>query len=151
VLLIAQTITNRRLALLLAAGLAVMAPVHLLTHYGNEQYDYISPGELAGFEQAAGLAPANIYGAYPAGRFLNTARLDTRNATVPRGEEVPRLADYEFPSAMKMTLFYDQPQFMAEVLAMLRSNPEFEPVYSNDDISIFRWRGTATAAGAPTP
>ena len=61
-----------------------MAPLHILTHYGNELYDYVSPGELAGFKLIADhLAPAKIYGGFPGGGFLKSVSLRWRNSTVP--------------------------------------------------------------------
>jgi hypothetical protein len=73
----------------LIAALVVFAPLQLVTHYGNELYDYVSPGEVAGFSYVADhLAPANVDGAYPAGVFLRSATLDYRNTVPPNASAV---------------------------------------------------------------
>jgi hypothetical protein len=163
--LVAGAIRLRLIPIVLLAALVVMAPVHLLTHYGNEQYDYVSPDELAGYQYIADkLAPANVYGGFPAGRFINTVMLDSRNATVPLDEPLPTVDDYRFPGAHHwrngdwpvyvaisrgdravMTLFYNRPTFISEVLAVIQSDPRFQRVFGNDDIVIYRWLGAATA------
>lgn len=164
--LVAGAVRFRVIPIVLIVALVVMAPLHMLTHYGNELYDYVSADELAGYQYVADkLAPANVYGGFPAGRFINTVRLDSRNATVPRDEVLPRVNDYRFPAAHRwrneswpvyvaisrgdraaMTLFYNQPTFMSEILTVVQSDPKFQRVFDNDDMVIYRWLGAATAA-----
>jgi hypothetical protein len=48
-ILVVRAFDATALRIALAAALVVFAPLQLVTHYGNELYDYVSPGEVAGF------------------------------------------------------------------------------------------------------
>ena len=99
-MIIAAAATRRRILAVAAGTLMAMAPLHILTHYGNELYDYVSPGELAGFRFIADhLAPAKIYGGFPGGGFLKSVSLRWRNSAVPGGSHVPTAADFLDPNA----------------------------------------------------
>jgi hypothetical protein len=162
---IAVNLADRRFALAVAAIVILMAPIHILTHYGNEAYDYVGPGELAAFDYVEAHGPANIYGGAPTGAFENTARLDTRNSTVPKSGGVSGVVGYlrpedhswqhpEWPiyvvvsrgddAAMK--LFQNVVDFRATVDGALASDPRFVPVLKNDDISLYLWTPTSTAS-----
>lgn len=39
-------VCNKKFSIMLILFLVIMTPVHILTHYGNERYDYLSVGEL---------------------------------------------------------------------------------------------------------
>ena len=151
---------RRTYRLLLVGVLVVMAPVHILTHFGNESLDYVSPGELAGFAYVSSmLPPANIFGGYPAGSFENTAVLDPRNSYLSRGVVPASIEDFLDPTlhhgwshkdwptyvllsrgdAAALDLFQNRPGFIAEVKAVLDRRPEFSVIYSNPDITIYRW------------
>jgi hypothetical protein len=153
--------THRAYRLLVVGVLVVMAPVHILTHFGNEALDYVSPGELAGFAYlSSALPPANIFGGYPAGNFENTALLDPRNSYLSRGVVPVSIDDFLDPTlhhgwshkdwptyvllsrgdAAALDLFQDRPGFLEEVKAVLARRPDFSVVYSNPDITIYRWR-----------
>lgn len=167
--LVAGAMRFRIFPIAVLAALVVMAPLHMLTHYGNEQFDYVSPDELAGYQYIGDeLAPANIIGGYPAGRFTNTVRLDARNPTVPLNELQPTVNDYLLPGAYRwrnenwpvyvvisrgdrasMALFYNRPTFMLEILAVVQSDPRFQRVFRNDDMVIYRWLGAATRVQFP--
>ncbi|HEX9044025.1 MAG TPA: hypothetical protein VF802_03275 [Candidatus Limnocylindrales bacterium] len=146
----------------LAASLLVAAPLHMVTHYGNELYDYVSPGEVTGYELIAErLAPANIYGAYPAGVFLRSATLDSRNVFPPTASTQLALNAFRDPARAAWlhrtwpiyvavsrgddaaaTLFYNDPTFVERLLAQLAREPDrFRLVYRNPDIAIYRWVG----------
>jgi hypothetical protein len=136
-----------------------MAPLHILTHYGNELYDYVSPGELAGFRFIADrLAPAKIYGGFPGGGFLKSVSLRWRNSSVPGGTHVPVAADFLQPDAhhwgrfaggvyvafgrgdiAAATLFYNKPQLIPDMRRLVSHDPQFRPVYLTPDYSIYRW------------
>jgi small-conductance mechanosensitive channel len=152
---------HRAYRLLVVGVLVVMAPVHILTHFGNESLDYVSPGELAGFAYVSStLPPANLFGGYPAGNFENTAILDARNSYLSRGVIPASIEDFLDPTlhhgwshkdwptyvllsrgdAAALDLFQDRPGFMAEVKAVLDQRPEFTVVYSNPDITVYRWQ-----------
>jgi hypothetical protein len=151
---------HRAYRLLVVATLIVMAPVHILTHFGNEALDYVSPGELAGFAFVSStLPPANIFGGYPAGNFENTAVLDPRNSYLSRGVAPVSMVDFLDPTLhhgwshkdwptyvlvsrgddAALDLFQDRPGFLAEVKNVLDQRPEYTTVYSNPDITIYRW------------
>jgi hypothetical protein len=153
-----------------------MAPLHIVTHYGNELYDYVSPGEVAGFRYLADhLAPAKIYGGFPGGGFLKSASLQWRNSTVPNAKHVPAPFDFLDPTAhhwgrrpgdiyvafsrgdtAAATLFYNQPHLISEIQRLVARDPEFKAVYLTPDYSIYRWlppaprkaRAAAYARGA---
>jgi hypothetical protein len=159
----------------IAAVLTVMAPLHIVTHYGNELYDYVSPGEIAGFNYIADhLAPAKIYGGFPGGGFLKSATLRWRNSTVPNANHVPVAIDFLDPNAhhwgtapgdvyvafsrgdvAASTLFYNQPNLIGQMRRLVAHNPHFQAVYVTPDYSIYRWlpppprrrRATANAYG----
>jgi hypothetical protein len=158
-----------------AAALVVMAPLHILTHYGNELYDYVSPSELAGFRFIANhLAPAKLYGGFPGGGFLRSVSLRWRNSSVPGGSHVPVAADFLQPDAhhwgrvpggvyvafgrgdvAAATVFYNKPHLIADMQRLVAHDPHFRPVYLTRDYSIYRWlppvRRTHRAAyAAPT-
>ena len=69
--------------------MALVAPLHMVSRYGNELYDYVSPQEVEGFNYVASIGPANIYGGYPAGTFQNTIQLDWRYGIQP-GKNKPK-------------------------------------------------------------
>jgi hypothetical protein len=155
---------------LMLATLIVMAPLHLLTHYGNEMLDYVSPGEIAGFNYLSNLAPANVYGGFPAASTFNTIRLDARNAYLFRNLQPATLADYANPmlhhdwvhqdwplyvavsrgDEADMTLFQNRPGFIPEVRAFLDQDPDYVKVFSNEDIAIYLWKASATAKPSPS-
>jgi hypothetical protein len=155
---------TRAYRLLLVAVIIVMAPIHILTHYGNELHDYVSPGEVAGFEfVSSSLPPANIFGGHPAGDFENTALLDARNSYLSRGVLASSLEDFLDPTlhhgwshkdwptyillsrgdAAAMELFQDRPEFVSEVKSVLDRDPAFMLVYANPDMTIYRWQPNA--------
>ena len=154
---------SRVYRLLFLAVIMVMAPIHILTHYGNELHDYVSPGEIAGFGfVSSSLPPANVFGGYPAGNFENTALLDARNSYLSRGVVPSTLEDFLDPTlhhgwvhkdwptyvmlsrgdAAAMELFQHRPDFIAEVKSVLDRSPAFKVVYANPDITVYAWDGT---------
>jgi hypothetical protein len=158
-MIVAATANRRRILGLAAATLTVMAPLHILTHYGNELYDYVSPGELAGFRFVADrLAPAKIYGGFPGGGFLKSVSLRWRNSSVPGGSHVPNAVDFLQPDAHNWgrapggvyvafsrgdiaaaTLFYNKPHLIGDMQRLVAHDPRFRPVYLTPDYSIYRW------------
>jgi hypothetical protein len=153
--------------LLLVVAIAVMAPIHILTHYGNELHDYVSPDEIAGFEfVSSSLPPANIFGGYPAGNFENTALLDARNSYLSRGVLPSGLEDFLDPTLhhgwshkdwptyillsrgdeAAMQLFQNRPGFMSEVKSVLDRDPAFRVVYANPDVTIYSWQPKASSS-----
>jgi hypothetical protein len=169
-MIIAATANRRHVLAVVAATLMFMAPLHILAHYGNEAYDYVSPGEIAGFRfVATHLAPAKIYGGFPGGGFLRSASLRWRNSTVPSGNSVPTASDFLHPNdhhwgrapggvyvafsrgdVAGATLFYNKPGLIGAMQRLVAHDPEFRPVYITPDYSIYRWlppaRVTNTAA-----
>ena len=158
-MIIAATVDRRRILAVVAGTLAVMAPLHILTHYGNELYDYVSPGELAGYRFIANdLAPAKIYGGFPGGGFLKSVSLRWRNSSVPGGSHVPTAVDFLDPNAHNWgrarggvyvafgrgdiaaaTLFYNQPHLIGSMRRLVANDPQFRPVYITPDYSIYHW------------
>ncbi len=154
---------TRAYRLLLVAVIVVMAPIHILTHYGNEMLDYVSPGEIAGFEfVSSSLPPANVFGAYPAGNFENSALFDARNSYLSRGVVPSTIQDFLDPTlhhgwvhkdwptyvmlsrgdAAAMELFQNRPGFISDVKSVLDRSPAFRVVYANPDITIYSWDPT---------
>jgi hypothetical protein len=159
-MIIAATANRRRVLAVVAATLTVMAPLNILTHYGNELYDYVSPGEVAGFEFIANhLAQAKIYGGFPGGGFLRSASLRWRNSSQPTSGQAPTAADFLEPNdhhwgnkfrgglyvvfgrgdVAAATLFYNQPHLIAQMQQLVASDPQFRPVYVTPDYSIYHW------------
>lgn len=155
---------------LLAAYVVVLtaaAPAHIVAHYGNEAYDHVSAREIEGFRFVADqLAPARIYGAYPAGAFLRSVDLQWRNGVTPNATLPPRAEAFLNPHAQRWErralttyvalsrgdeagarMFADRPRFVAQVRAAIDRRPdEFVRVFHNSDITIWRQRRTG---GAP--
>lgn len=158
-MIIAATADRRRVLAAVAGALVIMAPVHILTHYGNELYDYVSPGEIAGFRYIADhLAPGKIYGGFPGGGFLNSASLRWRNSSVPSAKHVPAATDFLEPNAhhwgrapgsvyvafgrgdvAAATLFFNRPLLIGAMRRLVASDPQMRPVYVSPDYSIYRW------------
>src|SRR4029453_3965562 len=65
----AMALRIRAFAITFMLTIILMAPIHILTHFGNELYDYVSADEIEGFDFVAQQAPANVYGGAPAGQF----------------------------------------------------------------------------------
>lgn len=152
--------------LITLAALLVAAPLHVVTHYGNELYDHVSKGELTGFAVVADtLAPANVYGAYPAADFRRTTELDSRTS-VPAGANYPldptpldgpdtalRWLDRDLPiyvafsrgDAAAAELFFDDRSYVERALERLDRDPAYRLVYRNPDIAIYEWLGNARA------
>jgi hypothetical protein len=170
-MIIAAAATRRRILAVAAGTLIAMAPLHILTHYGNELYDYVSPGELAGFRFIADhLAPAKIYGGFPGGGFLKSVSLRWRNSAVPGGSHVPTAADFLDPNAHKWgrarggvyvafgrgdvaaaTLFYNKPQLIPTMQRLVAHDPQFRPVYLTPDYSIYHWLPPVERHARPRP
>jgi hypothetical protein len=158
-MIIAATVDRRRVLAAVAATVTVMAPLQILTHYGNELYDYVSPGEIAGFNYiATHLAPAKIYGGFPGGGFLKSASLRWRNSAVPAGKSVPTAADFLNPNdhnwgrvrggvyvafgrgdVAAATLFYNKPHLIARMEQLVARDPNLRPVYITPDYKIYHW------------
>jgi hypothetical protein len=159
-MIIAATADRRRVLAAVAGTLAVMAPFHIVTHYGNELYDYVSPGEIKGFEFIANnLAPGKIYGGFPGGGFLNSASLRWRNSVVPNAKHpLPIATDFLLPNShhwgsqpggvyvafsrgddAASALFYNQPQLIGTMARLVARDPQMRPVYVTPDYSIYRW------------
>jgi hypothetical protein len=158
-ILIASAMKRRWFVAVAAGTLTAMAPLHILTHYGNELYDYVSPGELAGYRFIAEhLAPAKIYGGFPGGGFLRSVSLRWRNSSVPGGSHVPNAVDFLQPNAhhwgrapggvyvafgrgdtAAATLFYNKPRLIATMHRLIAHDPRFRAVYVTPDYSIYRW------------
>ena len=168
--LIAFGLQQRWFKALVLATVVVMAPVHLLTQDGNELLDYVSSGELAGFDYMASLGPANVFGGFPVASTYNTIRFDARNAFVFATAEPTSLADYADPwlhhtwvhkdwplyvvvsrgDDAAMTLFTSQPDFVAQASAYLDQSAAYVRVYANPDIAIYLWRPSAGVKPAPS-
>lgn len=165
-IILAATATRRRILAVAAGTITVMAPLHILTHYGNELYDYVSPGELAGFRFVADrLAPAKLYGGFPGGGFLKSVSLRWRNSSVPGGSHVPTAMDFLAPNdhhwgrmpggvyvafgrgdVAAATLFYNKPHLITGMQRVVAHDPRFRPVYLTPDYSIYRWLPSATGS-----
>lgn len=162
---VAVNLADRRFAIAVTAIVIVMAPVHVLTHYGNELYDYVRPGELAGFDYVETHAPANVYGGSPAGVFENSTHLDARNSTVPKSGGVSGIVGYVRPEDhawqnpgwpiyvvvsrgddAAMRLFQNVPDFRAAVDGALATDRRFVQVLKNEDVTVYLWTPGATAA-----
>jgi len=151
----------------LIALLVIAAPVHIVAHYGNEAYDYVSEDEIEGFRFVAErLAPARLYGGYPAGAFLRSADMQFRNGVTPNATRPPRADAFLHLEAQHWgrppiatylalgrgddaaaTLFANHPDFVEHVRSAIERRPaEFIPVFENHDITI--WRHLAPR-GAP--
>ncbi len=165
-IILAATARRRGVLAVAAATLTVMAPLHILTHYGNELYDYVSPGELAGFRFIADhLAPAKIYGGFPGGGFLKSVSLRWRNSSVPGGSHIPTAVDFLQPNdhnwgrmpggvyvafgrgdVAAATLFYNKPDLITTMQRLVAHDPRFRRVYLTPDYSIYRWIPPAPAS-----
>jgi hypothetical protein len=161
----AMSLRIRAFAIGFVLIIIVMAPLHILTHFGNELYDYVPATEIAGFDFLAEQGPANVYGGAPAGQFQNTAELDYRNSTVPKVGGPSGLAGYERPEDhawaddtlpiyvvvssgddAAMRIFQNVTGFKADVEALAAGDPEYVPVFSNPDVSIWLWTPQQPAA-----
>jgi hypothetical protein len=158
-MIIVATAQKPRVLAMVAATFTIMAPVHILTHYGNELYDYVSPGEIAGFRFIADhLAPAKIYGGFPGGGFLKSASLRWRNSSIPNGNHAPTAADFLNPNshhwgsarggvyvvfsrgdAAAASLFYNEPHLISDMQGLVAHDSQFQPVYITPDYSIYHW------------
>jgi hypothetical protein len=135
-----------------------MTPLHVLTHYGNERFEYVSPAELRGFDFIAQLAPANIYGGYPAGEYRHATLLESVDPSAPPAASPPRLSDYAAPQRpmwrrpdlpiysvitrgddAAARIFHNRTGFGRDVRRALDHNPAFRRVYANPDITVYRW------------
>jgi hypothetical protein len=150
------------------ATFVVMAPLHILTEYGNEQLDYVSSGEIAGMEYVSTLAPANVFGGFPAGSTYNMIKLDARNAFTFAAGEPTSLADYANPwrlytwthkdwplyvcisrgDVADMTLFTNRPDFIDQATAQMEADPNYLRVYQNADFAVYLY--LPSAGGQPT-
>jgi hypothetical protein len=149
--------------LLVMVVLVAMAPIHVLTHYGNEEHDYVSPGEIAGFAFVdSALPPANVFGGYPGANFQNTALLDARNSYLSRSTEPSTIDDFLNPELrhvwdhpdwpiyvvvsrgddVAMQLFQDRLGFIPLVRRTLDASDRFVVVYRNPDVTVYRWLPT---------
>jgi len=149
------------------ALLVVVAPAHIVAHYGNEAYDYVSEEEIEGFRFVAErLAPARIYGGYPAGAFVRSSDLQWRNGVAPNASRPPQAAAFLNPRAHRWEgrpaptyvalgrgdeaaarMFANRPDFVARVREAIERRPtEFVRVFSNRDITVWRH---VTAADPP--
>jgi DnaJ domain len=164
-LLVAGAFSWRTPIIAVVALMAVVAPLHMIARYGNELYDYVSPGEIEGFEYVSTLGPANIYGAYPAGTFENTRQLDWRYGIKPGKSKPPDADGYLRPDQHRWfnpdwpiyvaisrgddaaaQLFYNQPQFIENLKAEIGRRCNFEPVFENEDFALYRWHETCESA-----
>ncbi len=170
-LLMADSMSARKPAAIIVVVLALAAPVHMVTHYGNEIYDYVSPGEVAGFEfVSTQLAPANIFGGYPAGAFQNTPQLDWRYGVLPGEATLPSVDGYLHPDrnfwkhkdwpiyvvisrgdGAAASLFYNQQGFQEKVKTAIAGLCNFQPSFDNGDFTVYRWYETCgSVGGSPT-
>jgi hypothetical protein len=166
-LLVAGAFSWRTPIIAVVALMAVVAPLHIIARYGNELYDYVSPGELEGFNYVSTLGPANIYGGYPAGTFENTRQLDWRYGIKPGKSKPPDADGYLRPDQHRWfnpdwpiyvaisrgddaaaQLFYNQPQFIDNLKAEVDRRCNFEPVFENVDFALYRFRDTCEPAAS---
>jgi hypothetical protein len=159
-ILVVAAWTSRALRIAVACALAIGAPLHIVSHYGNEAYDYVSPAEVQGYRFIADhLAPAKIYGAFPGGAFMRTTELEWRNGIEPSGEP-PKLASFLHPDRQNWSskpwpiyvavgrgddaaarVFYNSPDLFPRVRRTLAHDPRFTLAYRNSDLIIYRWAG----------
>ncbi len=158
-ILFVGTVSWRVAVIPVVAIMAVMTPVHMVTHYGNELYDYVSPREVEGFRFVSEkLPPANVLGGYPAAAFENTKYLDWRPAVRSGNVEDPSLADYLQPDRYRWRekswpiyvaigrgddagakLFYGQEGFMESIREALDSACNYRLIFDNGDFAVYRW------------
>ena len=165
-LLVAGALAWRSPAIVVVALMALVAPLHVVARYGNELYDYVSPQEVQGFNfVSTSIAPANVYGAYPAATFENTQQLDWRYGIKPGKSKPPDADGYLRPNqhhwqhpdwpiyvalsrgdAAAARLFYNQPQFIDTLKAEIGRRCNFVLVFDNPDFSLYRWQPSCEAA-----
>ncbi len=164
-ILVVIAVQWRPAAMLVVALFAVMAPLHIVVHYGNESYDYVSPKEIDGFRFVIEeLGPANIYGGYPAGAWQNTKTLDWRYSVRPGKKEKPDIQGYLSPEQFRWRhddwpifvalsrgdgaaahLFYNEPTFLEDARRAIERRCNFELVFGNEDFTLYRWRPSCNA------
>lgn len=165
-LMVAGALAWRSPSIAVVALMALVAPLHMVARYGNELYDYVSPQEVQGFNYVStSIAPANVYGAYPAATFENTQQLDWRYGIKPGKSKPPDADGYlrpnqhhwehaEWPIYVALSrgddaaarLFYNQPEFIDTLKAEIGRRCNFVLVFENPDFSLYRWQATC----APT-
>jgi len=166
-LLVAGAFKWRTPVIAVVALMALVAPMHIVARYGNELYDYVSPGEVEGFNYVASIGPANIYGGYPAGAFENTIQLDWRYGIQPGKNKPPDADGYLRPDnnrwhnkdwpiyvalsrgdAAAAQLFYNQPQFFVNLRSEIARRCNFQKVFDNGDFTLYRWHATCAPAAS---
>ncbi len=166
-ILVVRAAGSRLMRWTLVAALVVMGPLQLITHYGNERYDYVSPDELAGFQFVENLGQANVFGGFPSADFRNVVQLDWRNAVVPAPRQPLSISDFQAPQNHKWRhpewpvyvalsrgdiaaaeIFYKQGDVVAQVQRLLASSPsKYKLVFSNPDFVVYRWLGAPPTSG----
>ena len=143
---IAQIFINSNLKIILILFLIIMSPLNVITHYGNEEYDYVSKAELKSYdffyEKAAN---RNITGGYPIADYkfvekfefvdLKDLKWDGNEYTTKTGSKnniMISRGDIE-----KFKIFANNEIYIEYIKNSFTNNKNYILVYSNGDAALY--------------
>ncbi len=121
-------------AIVLCLILIGAAPLHVITHYGNQALDYYSPSYRAGVHHVEEI---KSYNSYPLAKLNQLGWQDNQlvfSDNFPKGKHY--FARSQRDDA-KYDFVYNQPEFVNSVQSWLDSSDNYNLIYVNPDFSLY--------------
>lgn len=137
-------VTKKKVILILF--LAVMTPLFIITHYGNEKYDYVSKAEFTSYNFFYDkIDSANIVGGYPSYAYKFPERynyLDFKDMEWDGKEYISKTGqNYNIMISrgdkVQYEMFYDNTTFVSDIEQNLKNSENYITVYSSGDLVLY--------------
>lgn len=145
-----EFLKRRGTTLVLCALLLVLPVVHIVTHYGNQTIDYISPHEMAAasfFDDttthgyAVGRAPIGVLTNIEQYRHANMRQLDVEGDVLVWGRNMqsdwPQYISIGRAEREFYSFYLGRPEFIEEAEEMVSSSPKYRLIYNNSDMKLY--------------
>jgi len=146
----AEFLKRRSTTLLLGALLLVLPALHVITHYGNQSIDYISPHEMAAAHffdgtttqgYVVGRAPLGVLTDVEQYRHANMRQLDMEDDVIVWGRTTRSDWPHYISIGRAEREFYGyylgRPEFIEEAEAVVSDSPKYKLIYNNTDMKLY--------------
>jgi hypothetical protein len=143
----ALLLRRRIISIAFIAFLIISLPLHIISHYGNQQADYVSPSTVASWEfLLSDTDEGTVVGWYECGIVRNLERYQFCSwINVKKDESILFNSSTRYPQYVYVTsqnqkcfeVYYGDPVFIPNIAKQLESSQEHQLVLSSTDTRIY--------------